>query len=170
MKCVFKQPVSVLDSLPPGQTAAIITITASILQMGISEKLGQFLQSISLVLSSLIIAFSYSWKLTFVTGSGLVFIIAVYAVTTPFLVRLANDVQEADIKASTVATEIFSSIRMVSAYGAQKKMADRYRGWTDESRRRGLRMSPIVALQQAPVFFAIYGQVPVLIRPCRTRH
>ena len=150
MKTLFQQPISTLDALPPGQTAAIITITANILQMGISEKLGSFLQSISLVVSALIISFTYSWNLTLVTGSGLVLIIAVYAVTTPFLVRLMNEVQQADIKASTVANEVLSSIRMVAACGAQSKMAKRYAGWVDESRRRGLKMSPLVAIQQAP--------------------
>lgn len=150
MTNLFQQPVSVLDSLPPGQTAAIITITASILQMGISEKLGQFVQAVSLILSSLIIAFLYSWDLTLVTGSGLVLIVLVYTITTPIMVRIMNAVQEADIKASTIASEIFSSIRMVSACGAQHKMAERYNRWVIESQRRGLAMSPVAAVQQAP--------------------
>jgi ATP-binding cassette subfamily B (MDR/TAP) protein 1 len=150
MRCLFGQPVSTLDLLPPGQTAAIITITASILQIGISEKLSAFLQSLSTVIAALVIATSYSWSLTLITSSGLVLITIVYAVTTPFLVKLLNEVQHADIQASTTANEIFGSIRMISACGAEDKMAKRYAGWVDESRRRGLRMSPLIALQQAP--------------------
>lgn len=150
MKCLFQQPISVLDALPPGQTAAIITITSSILQTGISEKLGQFIQSVSLVISALVISFLYSWNLTLVTGSGLVFIIIVYAVTVPIMVRMMNAVQEADIKASVVASDVFGSIRMVSACGAHHKMAEKYREWVIEAKRRGLKMSPIVAIQQAP--------------------
>lgn len=150
MRSLFRQPISTLDALPPGQTAAIITITASVLQVGISEKLSQFLQSSSLVISAVVIAFAYSWSLTLVTSTGLVLIIAVYGVTTPYMVKLLGEVQHADIQASTVANEIFGSIRMVAACGAEAKMGKRYAGWVDESRRRGLRMSPIVALQQAP--------------------
>ncbi|KAH6842615.1 P-loop containing nucleoside triphosphate hydrolase protein [Chaetomium sp. MPI-CAGE-AT-0009] len=59
--------------------------------------------------------------------------------------------------ASTTANEIFSSVRMVAACGAEEKMAGRYAKWVDESRRRGLKMSPIIALQQAPVQFAVYS-------------
>lgn len=150
MRSLFHQPISTLDALPPGQTAAIITITASVLQTGISEKLAQFLQSLSLVISAVVIAFAYNWKLTLVTSSGLVLIIAVYALTTPFMVKLLGEVQHADIQASTVANEIFGSIRMVAACGAEEKMGRRYAGWVDESRRRGLKMSPLVAVQQAP--------------------
>ncbi len=150
MKALFAQPVSTLDVLPPGQTAAIITITASTLQTGISEKLSAFLQSTSTVSSAFIIAMCYSWSLTLITSSGLLLIIITYAATTPFLVRRLNEVQHADIQASTTANEIFSSIRMVAACGADEKMAQRYATWVDESRRRGLKMSPIIAMQQAP--------------------
>lgn len=150
MRCLFAQPVSTLDVLPPGQTAAIITITASILQIGISEKLSAFLQSASTVISALVIAMCYSWSLTLITSSGLLLITIVYAATTPFLVKLLNEVQHADIQASTTANEMFSSIRIVAACGAEDKMAKRYAGWVDESRRRGLKMAPLVAVQQAP--------------------
>ncbi|KAH8902161.1 P-loop containing nucleoside triphosphate hydrolase protein [Coniochaeta sp. PMI_546] len=71
-----------------------------------------------------------------------------------FLIRLVLDYIA---YASTTANEIFGSVRMVAACGAESKMAKKYAGWVDESRRRGLKMSPIVALQQAPVFFAIYA-------------
>jgi len=150
MKCLFGQPVSTLDVLPPGQTAAIITITASVLQVGISEKLSALLQSLSAVTAAFIIAMCYSWSLTLITSSGLVLIVAVYGITTPFLVRLMNEVQHADIQASTAANEIFSSIRMIAACGAESKIAKRYGRWVDESRRRGLKMSPLIAAQQAP--------------------
>ncbi|KAK4245200.1 hypothetical protein C7999DRAFT_43225 [Corynascus novoguineensis] len=157
MKALLAQPVSTLDVLPPGQTAAIITLTAGTLQTGISERLSSLLQAASTVVSAFIISMSYSWSLTLITASGLVLIIITYLATTPFLVRRLNEVQHADIQASTTANEIFSSIRMVAACGATEKMAARYAKWVDESRRRGLKMSPIIAIQQAPVQFAVYA-------------
>ncbi|KAK3904233.1 P-loop containing nucleoside triphosphate hydrolase protein [Staphylotrichum tortipilum] len=64
-----------------------------------------------------------------------------------FFIRLCLDYVA---YASTTANEIFSSIRMVAACGADEKMAQRYATWVDESRRRGLKMSLIIAMQQAP--------------------
>ncbi|ERT01099.1 hypothetical protein HMPREF1624_02338 [Sporothrix schenckii ATCC 58251] len=157
MRALLAQPVSTLDCLPPGTTAAVITITANTLQLGISEKLSGFLQSVTLVVAALVVSFLYSWKLTLVTSSGMVFIVLVYAVTTPMLVKILNQVQDSEIKAATVASEIFSSIRMVAACGAEEKMAARYDVCADESRNRGKRMSPVIALQQTPVFFAIFA-------------
>jgi ATP-binding cassette subfamily B (MDR/TAP) protein 1 len=116
-----------------------------------------FLQSFSLVITALIIAFEYSWLLTLVTGSGLLFIVVFYACTIPRLVRMMKEVEHADRMSSSLSSEAFSSVRMVAACGAERKIADRYAGWVNESKRRGLLMSPLVAIQQAPVFFAIHA-------------
>jgi ATP-binding cassette subfamily B (MDR/TAP) protein 1 len=157
LQALFKQPISTLDTLPPGQTAAIITVTGNILQLGISEKLSMFLQSTSLVITALVIAFHYSWRLTLVTSSGLLFIVVFYACTIPKLVRMLKEVEHTDRMSSSLASEVFSSIRMVAACGAESKLAEAYGEWVQESRRRGLLMSPLVAMQQAPVFFAIHA-------------
>lgn len=44
LKALFSLPVSVLDTLPSGQTSNTITTTANVLQVGISEKLGIILR------------------------------------------------------------------------------------------------------------------------------
>ena len=150
MKALFSQPISVLDTLPPGQTAAIITTTANILQIGISEKLSMFVQNTSLVITALVIAFHYSWLLTLVTSSGLLFIVVFYSITIPFLVKMMKEVEHADRMSSSIASEVFGSIRMVAACEAEGKIAKRYSAWVEESRRRGLLMSPLVAIQQSP--------------------
>jgi len=150
LDALFKQPISVLDTLPPGQTAAILTITTNILQYGISEKLATFLQSVTLVITAVIIAFYYNWILTLVTSTGLVFIVVFYIYTIPKLVAMLKQVEHADTMSSSVASEVFASIRMVAASGAESKMALKYAAWVQESRRRGLLMSPLVAIQQAP--------------------
>ncbi|CZT49832.1 related to multidrug resistance protein [Rhynchosporium secalis] len=150
IKALFLQPISTLDVLPPGQTAAIITVTANTLQVGISERLSMLIQNVSLIITALIIAVSYNWLLTLVTSSGLVFIALVYRYTIPRFVNSLKEVGEADRMSSGIASEAFTSIRMVAACGAEDKMASRYASWVEESHRRGLRMSPLVALQQAP--------------------
>ena len=60
-----------------------------------------------------------------------------------------KQVENANIKASSDATEALSSIRMVAACGAESKMTAKYNKWVDVSRQRGLRLSRIVGFQQA---------------------
>ncbi|TGJ81130.1 hypothetical protein E0Z10_g7637 [Xylaria hypoxylon] len=157
VKALLELPVSLLDTQPPGQIAAIITTTANTLQIGISEKLAIVIQSLSSVVTALIVAYTHSWKLSLVTSSGLVLITICYCVTIPFLVRNMKQVEDANIQASAIASEAFTSIRMIAAFGAERKMVDRYRKWVDEANQRGLRLSGIVAVQQATIYFSVYS-------------
>jgi ABC-type bacteriocin/lantibiotic exporter with double-glycine peptidase domain len=140
----------VLDALPPGQTAAILTTTADIIQTGISEKLSMFLQSLSLVITALVVAFYFHWLLALVTSSGLIFIVGFYFCAIPYLVKGLKGVEDADRMSSSIASEVFESIRMIAACGAEGRVAERYSAWVEESRRRGFLLSPLVAIQQAP--------------------
>ncbi|RWA10232.1 hypothetical protein EKO27_g4867 [Xylaria grammica] len=157
VKALLELPVSLLDTQPPGQIAAIITTTANTLQIGISEKLALVIQTLSSVVTALIVAYTHSWKLSLVTSSGLLLITICYCITIPFLVRNMKQVEDANIKASAVASEAFASIRMVAAFGAERKMVERYRKWVDEANQRGLRLSGIIAIQQATIHFSVYS-------------
>lgn len=155
LRSLFAKPVSVLDRLPPGSAASTITSQANVLQNGISEKLATFLQAIATVVSTYIVAFIYSWQLTLVTSSGLLFIVILYGGLVPWVVKAQKSKEHADTQASAISSEVFSSIRMVAACGAEGKVGARFRGWVAESRRRGLKMSVMLALQLSPFFFTL---------------
>lgn len=162
IKSLLGLPVSLLDIQPPGQTAAIVTATTNTLQVGISEKLALLIQSLSLAISALAIAFAHSWKMTLVTCSGLFVVTVCYGATTPFVTRCMKQVENANLKASSVATETLSSIRMVAACGAESKMTRKYNKWVDESRQRGLHLSKIVGVQQATSITPVDNRHPLI--------
>ncbi|PKS09589.1 hypothetical protein jhhlp_004207 [Lomentospora prolificans] len=157
LSTILPQPISLLDALPPGRMTAILTNTANTVQLGIGEKLGSLVTSLSLVVAALAIAFSHSWKLTLVSASGLVVIAVTYACAVPLMIGRMKSVEESDMAAAAVAGEALGSVRMVAACGAEEKMARRYAGWVRESRRRGAGMGKVVAVQQGVVFFTIYA-------------
>ena len=61
-----------------------------------------------------------------------------------------KQVDHADRMSSSIASEVFGMVRMVAACQAESKMTKRFTSWVEESRRQGLLMSPLVAIQQAP--------------------
>ena len=134
-----------------------ITSNANNIQFSISEKLAQLFQSLALVISAYAIAFSYSWALTLVSSSALLFIIVLYSITTPIAIRFDQRVDKADKKHAAIAGEIFSSIRTVFSLGAEKPLSEKYYSWVDESRKRGLEFSPLIGMQMAPIFFSMYA-------------
>lgn len=149
LRSLFSLPISTLDMLPTGQTAAIITTVANNLQLGISEKLGTLFSSIAMIVGSLVIAFMYDWLLTVATSLGLVLIGAVYYGITPQIATIMATVLEQDIKASSVAAEALNpnAVRMLAACGAESKIVSRYSLLVDEGHRKGTKMAPLMAWQ-----------------------
>ncbi|KAF2642180.1 ABC multidrug transporter-like protein [Massarina eburnea CBS 473.64] len=157
LESVFQQPISTLDALPPGQITAIITITANILQLGISERLSSLIQATTVIGVAFMIGCIYNAELTCVTASGLVAIVAWYAFMTPRVGRKMSEMQELEREASGVARETLAGMRMVQAMGAEGKMGDMYGDLVDRTSKLGTDMSPMLASQHSPVFFTIFA-------------
>ncbi|KAG0651011.1 abc transporter BEA3 [Hyphodiscus hymeniophilus] len=157
LKALFSLPVQVLDTLPSGMASNTITTSANVIQVGVSDKLGTFIQFSSLLVAAIIVAFLESWALTLVTSSVIVFIGVVYGSILPVMIKMNKQVEHADGQASSIAGEVLGSVRMIVACGAESRIARKYAGWIEESRRRGLRISPLMGAQYAPLFFSIYA-------------
>lgn len=87
LQALFAQSIHVLDSMPPGFATSTITATSNVLQLGISEKLGTFIEFNATMVASIIVAFIYSWRLTLVTSAALVFIIITIGIILPLIVK-----------------------------------------------------------------------------------
>jgi ATP-binding cassette subfamily B (MDR/TAP) protein 1 len=157
LKCLFGQSIHVLDSMQPGAAASTITSTANVLQLGISEKLGTLLEWLSTMVTSIIVAFVWSWELTLVSSTVVVFLIIVVTINMPFILKRFNAQAKADTKSSAVATEALNAIRMVMASGAERRVMDRFVPHALESKKQGRAMAPLSGLQFGLIFFGIYA-------------
>ncbi|ROT37455.1 multidrug resistance protein [Sodiomyces alkalinus F11] len=157
LKCLFGQSIHVLDSMPSGSAASTITSTANTLQLGISEKLGTFMEYNGTIWAAIIVAFTWSWDLTLVTASVILFILIVISVLLPFIIKFHAETTKADAKATSVASEAFGSIRMLAACGAEDRAAARFNRWVVEARKKGQMTAPLFALQMGLVFFGLFG-------------
>jgi len=68
-------------------------------------------QSIALLITAVVIAFKYSWALTLVTSSSIVFIALIYGTIIPISIKMQKEVDYADQKASSIAGEVFGAVR-----------------------------------------------------------
>lgn len=150
LQALFQQPISTLDALPPGQTTAIITVTANILQLGISERLSSLIQAVTVILTALVIGCCFSWELTLVTATGLVAIMIWYSITTSLVMRKYAQVQGLERQAAGVAHDALSSIRMIAACGAEENISANYNKVVEATKILSTSLSPILALQHSP--------------------
>ncbi|KAI5927632.1 P-loop containing nucleoside triphosphate hydrolase protein [Camillea tinctor] len=157
LRCLFGQTIHVLDSMPSGAAAGTITTTANVLQLGISEKLGTLLEYTATVVAATVLAFVYSWSLALVTCSVLLFILISISILLPFIMKGTTKVTNAETKSSSIASEAFSSIRMIVACGAESQMAERFAVWAEAAKRHGQNIAPLIALQFGIIFFSLYA-------------
>lgn len=125
--------------------------------MSISDKLHGLFMSLALTIAAYAIAFRYSWAMTLVTSSAILFVLIVYSISTPIVIKLLEKVVKADEKAASVAGEVFASIRTVLSLGAQNALTKKYFSSVEDAKKHGLNMSLGLAVQLAPIFFSMYS-------------
>ncbi|KAJ4353573.1 ABC-type transporter tr06 [Didymosphaeria variabile] len=157
LRATFAQPVSVIDTISPGKVATRITTSSNTIQMGISQQLALLFQSLSFTIGLYVVAFVKGPILTLIASISLPFIFVTYGVIFPPLMREAKATQEILEQASAVAYEIFSSIRIVAAFGAQAKLAKQHEVLLDKAKSQGRRVAPWMGLIMAPSMMAMYG-------------
>ncbi|KAH7007746.1 P-loop containing nucleoside triphosphate hydrolase protein [Ilyonectria destructans] len=157
LRSLFAQAISVIDSMPIGAPATAITTTSNTLQLGISEHLGTFLQANATIWAALIISFIWSWDLTLVTLSLLLYMMVVLCVLLPLILKGQTATAQADAQANAIASEALKGVRLVMACGAQGRTISHYEKWVREAMRRGQKISPVMGLQFGFIMFGIYG-------------
>lgn len=159
LACLLAQNIHVLDTMPPGAAAGTITSAANTLQIGISEKLGTFVEFGSTIVAAIVIAFTYNALLTLVTASCVLFIGLAVSTFLPFILKGTGRLTKAETLAGAVATESFTAVRMIYACGAQTKMAQRYAAHVRDAKKHGLYTVPFMASQFSMIFFGLYSGV-----------
>ncbi|KAF3016964.1 hypothetical protein E8E15_004968 [Penicillium rubens] len=155
-QALFSLPMSKLDEMSVGTVTHAITALSNTIQQSVSDRLAILFQSLALLISAYAIAFRYSWALTLVVSSAIVFVILGFSLTVPFLVKAQQSVDKADEKHAALAAEVFGSIRTVFALGAEQPLFKKYTRWVEEARKRGLRMSLVSGIHLGMLFFAMY--------------
>ncbi|KAH7162695.1 P-loop containing nucleoside triphosphate hydrolase protein [Dactylonectria estremocensis] len=157
IQCLFGQSIHVLDSMPPGHATATITATANVLQLGISEKLGIFVEYNATIIAAIVVAFTWNWSLTLVTGSVIIFLVLIIGAVLPFILAANAKVSKAEGKANAVASEALASIRMVAACGAESRIAKKYANFVEETKKHGQVLAPLIGVQLGLIFFGLYS-------------
>ncbi|EEU41291.1 uncharacterized protein NECHADRAFT_95357 [Fusarium vanettenii 77-13-4] len=157
LECLLGQPIQVLDSMPSGAAASTITGTANVLQIGISEKLGTFMEFNGTIWTAVIVAFTWSWNLTLVTASVIIFLLLVLGTLMPFIIRGHAKTTRSEAQATAVASEALGGIRMITACGVEDRIAARFARWVEDARVKAQTTSPLMGLQFGLVFFGLFS-------------
>jgi ATP-binding cassette, subfamily B (MDR/TAP), member 1 len=154
---LFKQPVSIIDSTSPGKIASRLTTNANVIQMGISQQLSQLVQAIALTLGLYVTSFIKGPLLTLVASASLPLTLILYSVCIPFVFKNQKKGEKFKEQASALAFEIFESIRIVAAFGAEKRLEEKHSSFILKARESERANGPWMGMLMAPMFFSVYA-------------
>ncbi|OCL04341.1 P-loop containing nucleoside triphosphate hydrolase protein [Glonium stellatum] len=157
LRALFVQPVGTIDTISPGKVATRITTSSNTIQLAISQQLAMLVQAFAFTGGLYVVAFIYNWLLTFVASASVPFILIAYGIILPIFIRIHKRTEHAQEQASALAFEIFSSIRVVVAFGAEERLSGQHNSWLMRAKRSELKNGPLMGLMMAPSFFAMYA-------------
>jgi ABC-type multidrug transport system fused ATPase/permease subunit len=114
-------------------------------------------QALAFTIGLYVVSFIKSWLLTFVASASLPFILIVYGSLIGPFIRLHKVTEKHHEEASALAYEIFSSIRVVVAFGAEAKLARQHAESLDKAAKNMKKEAPLMGLMMAPSMLAQYG-------------
>ncbi|KAI4730273.1 multidrug resistance protein, partial [Aureobasidium sp. EXF-10728] len=153
----LRQEIAFFDSGNTGAIAVKLNTCAGHIQQGLAEKAGLIVQAISALITAFIVALAVQWKLALIT----ICIIPAIVITTGIGVAIdasqENRCMKLYGKAGSLATEAFSSIRVVHAYWSHPRMVERHNQILDDAKREGMRKSLNWGLLYANEFFFVFA-------------
>jgi ABC-type multidrug transport system fused ATPase/permease subunit len=157
MKAIFKQSVTSIDEISPGAVATRLTTNSNIIESGISQQYFLAIQATSFTVGLFIVAFVKDALLTLVATVAIPIVLVAYAVAVPFLNKYWYQAEAEKDLATSLAYEIFQSIRIVVAFGAEQRLSSEHGKMMERARKIDRKQAPIMGAIFAPMFLAIYG-------------
>lgn len=157
LRALFAQPVSVIDKVSPGIVSTRITTSSNTIQIAISQHFSMIFQQVAFTVALYIVAFVKNWLLTLVASASLPFIMIIYGSLVPPVHRIHKVATKHHEDASAVAYEMFSSVRIVAAFGAEAKLAKQYEARLDKASKCEKKETPFMGLLMAPSMMSMYG-------------
>lgn len=160
LAAVLRQNMAFFDKLGAGEITSRITGDMATIQDGITQKVGLFMNGISMFFGALIVGFVKNWKLTLVLLSEVFLMVATMVGIAKFMLKFQARAQEFSGTGATVAEEVFSSIRNATALGTQERLAKQYDGYLAKTEIWAFRMRVVNGMIIATLFgivFMAYG-------------
>ncbi|KAF1996643.1 leptomycin B resistance protein pmd1 [Amniculicola lignicola CBS 123094] len=157
LRATFAQPVSMVDRISPGIVSSRITTSSNTIQLGISQHFAMLFQAVSFTIALYVVAFIKAWLLTLVASASIPFIIMVYVPLVPPFIKVHKVTEQFHEQASAFAFEIFTSIRVIVAFGAESKLTSIHEDLLEKAAKNEKKNAPLMGLMMAPMMAAMYG-------------
>ncbi|CAN9330928.1 unnamed protein product [Alternaria alternata] len=157
LRALFVQPVSVIDTISPGKVSTRITTSSNTVQLAISQHFAMLFQSLAFTIGAYVVALVKSPLLTLIASASLPFILIISGALLPPFIRIHKATEKYHEDASAMAFEMFSSVRIIVAFGAEAKLAIRHEEMLRKAAKNEQKAAPLMGLLMSPTMVGQYG-------------
>ncbi|XP_039380537.1 ATP-dependent translocase ABCB1-like isoform X3 [Mauremys reevesii] len=157
-KALLQQEIGWYDD-PKNAIGVLLTrlaTDASQIKGATGSRLGLFTKTASTLLSAIIIAFAYDWRLTLLILACIPFIIAASAIRLSSVAGRASKDQKAFEEAGRISTEAVENIRTVASLTSEDAFYERYNASLNDPYRDSRTKAPLYGLTYGIALCAIF--------------
>ncbi|KEQ78400.1 multidrug resistance protein 2 [Aureobasidium pullulans EXF-150] len=140
----LKQNIAIFDELGAGSFTTQISTGTTLVQDAISQKLGLTVSAFGTLLSTYILCFAYSWRLTLILLWCAVFAFSLFLIGKRLSSGYASQSLEETSAGNTIIEEAIGSIKSVAALGIQNSVIKRYREHLQRARASSFRLKAMI--------------------------
>lgn len=149
----MRQDAAWFDATNVGALITQLTEGVDKIEIGIGEKVGMFVQQVSLFAGGMIVAFLKNWELSVVAAAVVPLVLSSY-IAVALVVRKLNSLERAAYaRANGIAGEVLESVKTVFAFEGQKRELKRYSQELLEAERVGFKRAIIFNLSKSISIF-----------------
>ncbi|KAI8915518.1 P-loop containing nucleoside triphosphate hydrolase protein [Powellomyces hirtus] len=145
-KALLRQDIAWFDNVSTGELTTRMIADTTMIQEGISEKVGLILQFVCTFISGFVIAYIKGWRLALVLTGCLPLLVGAAIIMTQALAAGSKSGNTAYAAAGGVAQQVLSGIRTVVAFGGEKRSIDRYSLLLGHAEKKAIKSSIIGGL------------------------
>jgi ATP-binding cassette subfamily B (MDR/TAP) protein 1 len=162
LRAAFSQEIGFYDTGSSGTNSAgsvsmQATTNGKLIQSGIAEKLGLFIQAISTFVAAFVIAFISQWKLTFIIICIVPTILIVVGGVSIFDAFINNDLFRLYGQAGSYAENVLGATRTIHAFSLRERVVGKYYSFLQEAYNRGMKKNKLYGVMFGGQYFVIYA-------------
>lgn len=157
LRAALSQEVGFFDHGTAGSISVQATSNGKLIQSGIAEKLGLFIQSVATFIAAFVIAFISQWKLTLIIICIMPALLIVVGSVAVVDSQIETNILKVYAQAAAYAESILASVRAVKAFSLESRIGEKYTSYLSSARKLGDKKSPLYGVMFGAEYFIVYA-------------
>lgn len=154
---LLRQEVSFFDDLSSGEVSSRLDGDIQTIRNGTSEKVGLCISSFSFFITAYTVALIKQSALAGMLACLIPAYFLMSFVGKYYVEKFSAAVSDAVSDATAVASEALSHIMIVQAFGAEKRLLEKFSKGLSVARKEGIKKALVTGIQSGLIYFIAYG-------------